>query len=188
MDDYKCLECGQSDDPMIVFVGTFRRTDGSIERLPPGYHPYCDPCRERLGITDEMNPGRDLRAEARQVVLSAVGEARTAGKSPSGRDKGIGIIMRAIDPWIGGVDGFYRMLGRNVPDRPAEVYDGVSDAMGELDPATMTASQALSLITTTNMVRDKIPNWKGFVARTHQHFLTIMDADQARRNLVGFYP
>lgn len=181
MNDLKCVECEQTDGPMIVFVGTLMFEDGTIENLQEGMHPYCTPCREKLNITDELNAGRDLRAEARQMTLDAVEEAKNAEMH-----EGLSIIMAAIDDWIGSTDKIFGMLGRRTPERPQEVFDGVSDAMGEIDPSTMDASQALALITVTNTISDRIENWKGFVDRTYEHFKTIMSEKEARGNLVGF--
>jgi len=171
---------------MLVFVGAFMFEDGTIETLPKGVYPYCAPCREKLNITDELNAGRDLRAEAKQVTLDAVEEARQVDRGENSRDKGISIIMKALEPWVGGTDRIFAMLGQRRPERPQEVFDGVSDAMAEIDPATMTPTQALGLITTTNTVKDRIENWKGFVSRTHEHFKTIMSEDEVQGNLAGF--
>lgn len=185
MNDLKCEECEQQEAPMLVFVGTLQYEDGTIEDLSEGMHPYCTPCREKLNITDELNAGRDLRAEAKQVTLDAVKEARQAGDTPSGRDKGISIIMGALDPWVGGTDGIFAMLGQRRPDRPQEIFDGVSDALSEIDPATITSCQALSLITTTNTVKERIENWEDFVQRTYKHFQEILP-DEADAMLRGF--
>ena len=99
VNDLKCVECEQTEESMLVFVGTLQHEDGTIEDLPEGMHPYCDPCREKLNITDELNAGRDLRAEARQAVLNAVEQAEAASRSG-----GIDAIMSTLDQWLGGTD------------------------------------------------------------------------------------
>jgi hypothetical protein len=185
MNNLKCVECEQTEEPMLVFVGTFRYEDGSIEKLPEGMHPYCEPCRKKLNVTDELNAGRDLRAEARRVVLDAVEEARQVDQGDSKRDKGISIIMNAIDTWAGGTDGLLQMLGQKRPSRPQEVYDGVSDALGEIDPATVTVTQALGLITATCSIKSRIKNWNDFVQRTHKHLQEILP-ERADKIMVGF--
>lgn len=171
MDNLKCVECEQTDEPMLVFVKTLQYEDGTIEDLPEGMHPYCGPCREKLNITDELNAGRDLRAEAKQVTLDAVEEARKVADAGEGR--GLDIIMGAIDDWIGGTDSLFAMLGKRRPERPQEVFDGVSDALKEIDPSVMPPTQALCLITVTNTVRDRIENWQDFVQRTYKHLQEI---------------
>jgi len=168
---------------MLVFVGTLKQDD-EIVQLEEGMHPYCASCRENLGISDELNAGRDLRAEARRVTLDSVAEARRI--FDSGEGKGLDVIMDAIDNWIGGTDRLFTALGNRRPARPQEVFDGVSDAMNEVDPATMTPSQALALITVTHTVRDRIENWRGFVGRTHEHFKTVMGKARSQKNLAGF--
>jgi len=185
VNNLKCVECGQIEEPMLVFVKTMRYEDGTIEDLPEGMHPYCEPCREKLNITDELNAGRDLRDEAKQVTLDAVEEARQAGKSESGRDKGIRIINKRLGAWIGGMDGLQALLGRQVPLRPPEVFEGVSDAMEKIDPADMTISCSLALITITNEGQSKIPAWKGFVERCYQHY-RITAPGRADKLLAGF--
>lgn len=180
MNDLKCVECLQTEEDMLVFVGTLMFEDGTVENLAEGMHPYCEPCRRKLNITDELNAGRDLRAEAKQVTLDAVEAAKKVGKS-----EGMDIIMD-IDAWIGGTDKIFGALGRRTPKRPQEVFDGVSDAMGEIDPSTMGESHALALITVTNPVRERIGNWQGFVDRTYEQFKTVMSEDRARKILVGF--
>ena len=182
MNDLECVECGQKEAPMLVFVVTLMYEDGTVEDLPEGMHPYCALCREKLNITDELNAGRDLRAEAKQVVIDA---ERRAGHLSVTR-KQIGVVMDALEPWVGGTDGIFAMLGRRPPERPQEVFDGVSDAFAELDPATMTPSMAIAFISATYSVKDRIENWRGFVSRAHEHFKTIMSEDEARGNLVGF--
>ena len=186
LDNLKCAECEQTEEDMIIFVGTFMFEDGTIETLSEGMHPYCQPCRERLNITDELNAGRDLRAEAKQVTLDAVEEARQVDQGDSRRDKGVSIIMNKVGDWIGGTDSIMQMIGKRTPERSQEVFDGVSDAMSEIDPATMTPTQALGLITITNTIKARIKSWDDFVQRTHAHFKTIMPADKVRGNLMGF--
>jgi len=170
---------------MLVFVGNLKRTDGQIEKLEEGMHPYCAPCRKKLGISDELNAGRDLRAEAKQVTLDAVAEARRVDEDQDDRDKGISIIMDAVGDWVGGTDSIMAMLGKRAPERPQIVFDGVSDAMGEIDPATMTPTQALGLITITNTTKDRIENWEGFVQRTYKHLQKTLP-DRADAIMVGF--
>lgn len=185
-DDLQCVECGLSEERVLVFVKTIKYEDGTIKELPEGMHPHCAPCRKKLSIFDELNPGRDLRAEAKQALLAAVEEARQVVVNGGKRIRGLGVIMDAVDTWAGGMDGLHRMLGRRVPSRPSEVFDGVSDALGEIDSSTMTASQAIGLITATNMISDHIPNWDDFVQRTYEHFKKTMGKERARKNLVGF--
>ena len=186
LNNLQCVECGQTEEPMIVFVGTMRHEDGTIEELPEGMHPYCDPCREANNITDELNAGRDLRAEAKQAVLDSLAEAVAAGESPSGRDRGMSVIMSAVDTWVGGTDGIFRMLGRSVPARPPEVFEGVSDALKEVDPTTMKIRHSLALITATNTLRDKLSSWDDFVQRTYDHYKQTEGENRARSLLVGF--
>jgi len=185
MKNLKCVECSQTEEDMIVFVGTYRLEDGTIEELSEGMHPYCEPCRRKLNITDELNAGRDLRAEAKQVTLDAVEEARQVDQGESKRDKGISIIMDKVGDWVGGTDSIFRMLGQRRPERPQEVFDGVSDAMGEIDPATMTPTQALGLITITNTISDRIANWEDFVQRTYKHLQATLP-DRADAIMQGF--
>jgi len=182
MNDLVCVECGQKKDPMLVFVGTFMYEDGTIEDLPEGPHPFCGPCRANLNITDELNAGRDLRVEAKQVVLDA---ERRAGLLSLTR-KQVNVVLGAMDPWVGGSDMIRAMLGKGQPERPQEVFDGISDAFAELDPTTMTPSVALAFISVTYPAKDRIVNWRCFVSRAHKHFKTIMTEDEARRNLTGF--
>jgi hypothetical protein len=185
IENLKCVECGQQEEPMLVFVGTYRLKDGTIKKLPEGMHPYCGPCREKLNITDELNAGRDLRAEAKQVTLDAVERARQTDESPEGKDKGTSIIMDAVDDWIGGTDSIAAMLGRRVPKRPQAVFDGVSDAMAEIDPSTLTPTLAIALITITNSTKGRIANWDDFVQRTYKHLQGTMPG-QAKNIMIGF--
>jgi hypothetical protein len=176
----KCVECGQTEESMLVFVGSFRYEDGTIEELPEGMHPYCDPCREKLNISDELNVGRDLRAESRQVTLDAVNEAQR-----SDGQRGVSLLMEALDDWIGSTDGLFAMMGRPAPSRPQEVFDGVNDALGELDPADMQVRVTLALISVCNTVEDRLPNWKNFVRRAHEHYQKICP-EEADSLLKGF--
>ena len=170
---------------MLVFVKTMRQR-GEIVQLEEGMHPYCDPCREKLGIDDELNAGRDLRAEAKQITLDCVEEARRADRGEDERDKGVSIIMEALNPWVGGTDSIFRMFtDRHVPERPQEIFEGVSDAMAEIDPATMTPTQALGLITVTNTVSERIENWDDFVQRTYKHLQETLP-DRADAIMRGF--
>lgn len=181
----KCVECEQTEEDMLVFVGNLRYEDGTIEDLQEGMHPYCVPCREKLNISDELNAGRDLRAETKQVTLDAVKAAKEI-EDPDGRDKGISLIMETLDPWVGGTDSIFGALGRRIPERPQEIFDGVSDALAEIDPTAMKPTHALGLITTINTTRDRIENWGPFVERTYEHFKKVMGEDQARRIMAGF--
>jgi len=181
LSNLKCVECERSNEPMLVFVGAFRYEDGTIENIPEGMHPYCDPCRENLNISDELNAGRDLRAEARQAVLDAVEETQ-ADKDD---DQRLDIIYDVIDAWVGGTDSIFGMLGRRTPTRPQEVFDGVSDAFGELDPTKMSVVLSLGLITAANTVEDRIPNWKDFVQRTYKHLQETLP-DRADAIMKGF--
>jgi hypothetical protein len=179
----KCVECEQTEEDMLVFVGTLRYEDGTVEDLQEGMHPYCTPCREKLNISDELNAGRDLRAEAKQMVLDAVAASEAVTDK---ENEGINIIYKEIDRWIGGTDKLFAMMGRPAPERPQEVFDGVSDAYGELDPSKLSVIRSLALITASNTVKDRIPNWEDFVQRTYQHFKATMGEEKARGNLVGF--
>ena len=177
----RCVECEQEEEPMLIFVGTIKYTDGTIKKLDKGTHPYCATCRSKLGISDELNPGRDLRAEARQVVLDAVQEARGHEKTRMQAH----IIMRAVEPWAGGADQILAAIaGRRAPERPQSVFDGISDALHELDPSQMTVSASLALITTLHTVKARIGNWADFTRRTHMYYL-VERPDSADRLLAG---
>ena len=69
--------------------------------------------------------------------------------------------------------------------RPQAVYEGAGDALGELDPAAMEIEHSLALISSTNTVSDRLPNWADFVRRTHEHYLKTRP-DQADALLEGF--
>ena len=171
---------------MIVFVGTYRLEDGTIENLPEGMHPYCEPCRRELQITDELNAGRDLRAEAKQAVIEAVEKAKAIAEETDGLDKGLGHLYDVVDTWAGGTDDLFAMLGRRRPERPPEVLEGVNDALKEIDPASMSSTLSCGVITSVCTLKDRLPAWEDFVQRTYEHYKTIHGDDKARRILTGF--
>lgn len=139
----------------------------------------CEPCGEpRLKA---LNAGRDLRAEAKAVTLGAVKEAAALGDQA-----GIKVIMNALEPWVGGTDRIFAMLGRPAPIRPQEVFDGVSEALAEIDPADMEITHSLGLITTTNTVKERIPEWLRFVKRSYAHYLDAEGEEKADALIKGF--
>lgn len=179
MNDLKCVECGQTEKPMIVFVGTMRYEDGTIEDLPEGTHPYCDPCREKLNIEDELNAGRDLRAEAKKVVLDAVALA----KAEPNKLKGLDYIFE-IANWIGSSDELFQMLGRQAPPRPQTVFDGVSDALLEIDPSGLEFTHSIGILSITLPIKDRISGRSTFFSRARDH-MTLVDPDRVDKLLGG---
>lgn len=177
MNDLKCVECNQSENPMIVFVGTMRYEDGTIEDLPEGMYPYCDPCREKLNIEDELNAGLDLRAESKQVVLGAVASAKAEADVSIGLDS-----IFEIDDWVGGSDGLFQMLGRAAPPRPQSVFDGVSDAFLEIDPTQLEFTHIIGLLSVTLPIKDRISGRSTFFSRARDH-MTLVDPDRVDKLL-----
>lgn len=183
MRKFNCVECGQDKEDMLVFVGSYVMEDGTVKVLPKGMYPYCKSCRRALQITDELNPGRDLRLEAKRALLAAVDASRDTNTKKSDR---LDAIMYVVDDWGGSTDALLSMLGQRPPNRPPEVFAGLSDALGEIDPTTISSEASLTLLTAISSFRDKIENWKPFAYRSYEHFKATMGEESARGNLVGF--
>jgi len=129
----------------------------------------------------DPNSKRNLRNEARQVVLDAIDVSRTK-KKPADQ---IDAVMRPIADWAGSTDKLLVALGKPALVRPQAVFDGISDALEELDPAQMSVHTSLALISTLNAVRDRVESWKSFVGRTHEYYRVIRP-DDADELLQGF--
>jgi hypothetical protein len=112
-------------------------------------------------MSDDLNPGRDLRAECKRVVLDAV----AAAQEESSKSKGIDTIMKAVDLWIGSTDWVRSMTGKPTPIRPDSAFHGVSDALVELQPSQLTLRHSLALLTVCYGVRNRIPDYANFFYR-----------------------
>ena len=125
-----------------------------------------------MNTDGDLNPGRDLCAEARQIVLDAVAAAEA---DPD--DKGISLIFEAVDSWVGGTDQIFGMLGNGMPIRPQSVFDGVSAALDELDPTTLKVHHTMALISITSTVASRVPGRASFVKRAYAHYLVVRPDD-----------
>ena len=125
-------------------------------------------------MSDGLNPGRDLRVEAKEALLKVISSGNYQGSSSRGRSRA---IMETLDSWIGGCDNLMHQLGQPLPIRPDSVFLGISDALEQLDPTKMGLTEILSILTASHTVKDRIPSYKGFVGRLEQHLQTTRPSE-----------
>lgn len=148
--DRGCYECNR----------VFYIHDEQLRKSSEGHFADC-------GEHQELNPGRDLREEAKAVVLKAVGDATRAKTVKAGLD----VIYNDVDLWVGSTDNLSRRLGRRTPQRPQEIFEGVSDAFLELDPTTLPVRFVLALLTLTGQLREETaPGRTQFAAQAQAHY------------------
>lgn len=134
-------------------------------------------------MSENLNPGRDLRAEAKEAVFTCLENAACM----SNVHQGIDIILETLEGWLGSLDILFGKLGYPVPIRPIEPFLGVSDALTELDVTGIDTHYILSILTSTHQFKKKIPAYSDFYWRARKH-LEKTDPQNVDGLLMGFEP
>lgn len=137
-------------------------------------------------MSDELNPGRDLRVESKETLLDAVAQAQEENSM-----QGCSTIIKALDLWIGGSDKLRWMLGQwpdGLPIRPDSVFLGASDALSELEPSKIQTSHLLAILTGAFANQHRIPNYRDFYQRVKAHLEAVKPPEDIPGLLMGFEP
>lgn len=133
--------------------------------------------------SEGLNPGRDLRAEAKQAFLDALAAAHAEPLDrPACR-----VVMDMLEAWLGGTDNFrarWGMSPEGVPVRPLEPFQGVDDVLKELDVESLKVITIVAILTACLQVQDKLPAHASFYARCRSH-LKATSPDDVHGLLVG---
>jgi hypothetical protein len=127
-----------------------------------------------------LNEGRDLRKECKEVVLDSLAKA----------EPGDGYrIMEAVEPWIGMLDNLFTSLRKypGKPIRPDGPFLGFSDAIAEIDPETTDLQHLITLLSISFSNQARIPEYERFFDRIESR-LKVTDPSRYRKLLKGFYP
>ena len=174
----ECSVCGVTDAVLMVFAGCIKRLDGKILPLMEPV-AYCKPCCFTAGFSEELNPGRDLRAEAAAALTGALKcaeELRAAGRKWDALDR----VMDVGCDWFGSMGRLSGMLGGGRITRGDEAFLGASDALEVADVSKINLTLLIGLMTGLFAHSERIPSWRGFTDRVKLHY-------KDRENMGGLF-